>query len=78
MKKNSDNYRNASILDIIDILIIKGYSVIIYDNNYHGELKVDSFEQFINKSDLIIANRYSKELEPVKNKVYTRDLTNKD
>ena len=78
MKKNSDNYRNASILDIIEILINKGYQVKIFDNNYHGKLKEDSFEEFLKESDLIIANRFAKELEPVKEKVYTRDLTNKD
>ena len=78
MKKNSDNYRNASILDIIQILINKGYKVLIYDNTYKGEFKEISFDKFLEKSDLIIANRYAKELEPVKGKVYTRDLTNKD
>ena len=78
MKKNSDNYRNASILDIIDILINKGYKVKIFDNNYDGQYKEESLESFLNDSDLIIANRFAKELEPVKEKVYTRDLTNKD
>ena len=78
MKKNSDNYRNASILDIINILINKGYSILIYDNSYQGELKAESLYEFLEKSDLIIANRYSKELESVKHKVYSRDLTNKD
>ena len=78
MKKNSDNYRNASILDIINILINKGYQIKIYDHSYQGEYKEDSFERFINDSDLILANRFSQELEPVKYKVYTRDLTNKD
>ena len=78
MKKNSDNYRNASILDIIDILLNKGFTIKIFDNTYHGEYKEDSFDAFVNESDLIIANRLSKELEPFKNKVYSRDLTNRD
>ena len=78
MKKNSDNYRNASILDIIKVLINKGYQVKIFDNNYYGEYKEESFEELLKESDLIIANRFAKELEPVKDKVYTRDLTNKD
>ena len=78
MKKNSDNYRNASILDIISILKKKGFAIKIFDNSYQGENKVDSIETFFKECDLIIANRLSKELEPVKNKIYTRDLTNKD
>ena len=78
MKKNSDNFRNASILDIINILDNNGYNILIYDSQYQGKHKVSSLNEFLTKSDLIIANRISKELECVKDKLYTRDLTNKD
>ena len=74
MKKNSDNYRNASILDIIDILIREGYKIIIYDPSYNGDYKVDTLEEFKKQSTIIVANRFEKELEDVVNKVYTRDL----
>lgn len=78
MKKNSDNYRNASILDILSILERNGYHILIYESQYQGKYKVDSLEKLLSESDLIIANRYSKELETAKVKLYTRDLKNRD
>ena len=39
---------------------------------------VNNFEDFVSRSDLVIANRYSKELDQVKNKVYTRDVFNEN
>lgn len=72
MKKDSDNYRSSSTLDIATELIKEGYKVIIYDKNYESDYSV-SFDELINRSDIIIANRMSKELALVANKVYTRD-----
>lgn len=69
MKKGSDNYRNSASLDVANILIEKGYHVIIYEPNY-SDITLDNF---INESDIIIANRIDKCLKPVLNKVYTRD-----
>ena len=74
MKKDSDNWRNSSILDILDSLKNKGYHLVIYEPNYKGELSSVSFDELINKSSIIIANRFDKKLEPFANKVYTRDL----
>lgn len=74
MKTESDNYRNAPILDIIYLLKEKGYKVVIYEPNYQGDNKIDSFSNFCSISDIIVANRMSDELIPVASKVYTRDL----
>ena len=78
MKTNSDNYRNASILDIISILKDKGIKVIIYEPLYKGEEKIDDIHSFFKQSDIIVANRFSKELKEVKDKVYTRDIFSRD
>ena len=78
MKTNSDNYRNASILDIINILEDKGAKVVIYEPLYQGENKIGDIHQFLNKADIVVANRFNKELKEVKNKVYTRDIFSRD
>lgn len=75
MKSGSDNYRAASIFDVISFLKEKGVKVIIYEPNYMDAV---SLEELKNDSDLIIANRYSKALNDVKEKVYTRDLYFRD
>ena len=83
MKKNSDNFRESAILDII--MKLKKYSmkIIIYE----PELKEDTFynlevvkdiNEFKQRSELIITNRMHEELKDVKNKVYTRDLYERD
>ena len=69
MKKDSDNHRSSSSLDIANKLIEKGYKVIIYEPSF-SEL---TLEELFEKSDIIIANRVDKNLKPVLNKVYTRD-----
>ena len=69
MKKDSDNYRSSSSLEIANKLIEKGYKVIIYEPNF-SEL---SLQELFEKSDIIIANRVDKNLKPVLKKVYTRD-----
>ena len=69
MKKDSDNYRNSSSLDIANQLIVKGYQVIIYEPSYSNT----SLEDLLNKSDIIVANRIDENLKEVKDKVYTRD-----
>ena len=76
MKSGSDNYRSSSSVDIMNLLKEKGLNVIVYDKNYSNSVK--ELSQFKQLSDLIITNRYHKELEDVKSKVYTRDIYTRD
>ena len=69
MKKDSDNYRNSSSLDIANQLIERGYNVIIYEPSFNNL----SLEELFEKADIIIANRMDKTLKAMSNKVYTRD-----
>ena len=69
MKKDSDNYRNSSSLDIANRLIEDGYKVIIYEPSFSST----TLNELINNTDLIIANRIDKNIKPVLHKVYTRD-----
>ena len=71
-KKDSDNIRHASILDIIKGLEDNGKQIIYFNKD---EM---SLEEFKSRSDIIIVNRYEKELEDVSEKVYTRDLFKRD
>lgn len=86
MKTDSDNLRDSAVLDIIKILKsqFKNIKVIIYEpilsRGGHKELMgykiLDNINEFKERSNLIIANRFSDELRDVENKVYTRDLYN--
>ena len=82
MKTGSDNFRESSIIDIMKRLRGDGYRVIIYEptvkNSYLEFPVVEDFRMFINDSDVILANRMSKELEEASAKVYCRDIYNKD
>ena len=83
MKSNSDNYRESAILGIIQRLKDKNIDIIIYEpqinqNELEGLKVVKKINDFINKSEIIIANRYHPELDKVKDKVYTRDISSKD
>lgn len=83
MKKDSDNFRASAIQEIIDRLKDEGVEVIIYeptlkDEKFNNCKIVNDFEEFENKSDVILANRMEVELKDVKDKVYTRDLYSRD
>ena len=73
MKKGSDNYRNSSSLEIANKLIELGYKVIIYEPYYFNNKNSVSFEELINQSNIIIANRMDKRLKGLEDKIYTRD-----
>lgn len=83
MKSSSDNFRHSSILGIIGQLHEKGIRTLIYEpllneDTYCGSEVIHVIEEFLERSDLIVANRVSDELKPVMDKVYSRDLFHKD
>ena len=83
MKSNSDNYRESAILGIIERLKEKKVDIIIYEPQINKDKLeeltiVNNLNEFMKKSEIIIANRYHPELEKVKDKVYSRDINNKD
>ena len=83
MKSGSDNFRASAIQEIIEGLKLEGVEVIIYEPTLKTEQfndckVINDFEEFSNKSDVILANRLEEELKSVKDKVYTRDLYSRD
>ena len=83
MKTNSDNFRASAIQDIILNLKAKNVSIVIYEptltSDFFEDCKViKDFAEFKKIADVILANRDEKILEDVKDKVYTRDIYNRD
>lgn len=81
MKQGSDNWRESSTIDIIKLLKKKGKKIIIYEpyiskKEFLGFAIVNNITIFKNKSNIIITNRMHKDLDSIKNKVFTRDIFN--
>ena len=83
MKSNSDNFRSSAILDVMEKLRGKGIEIMIYEPTLHeesfcGYRCIQDLEAFKADADVILANRRTKDLEDVSEKVYTRDVFNRD
>ena len=83
MKSGSDNFRSSSVQDVMAILRNQGVEILVYEpswtsTEFDGFEVVSNFDEFANRVDLVLTNRFSEELEPYVDKVFTADIYARD
>ena len=83
MKTDSDNFRASAIQGVIEKLRGKGLDVIIYEptlnqKRFNGCEVVKDFDEFDEKSDIVVVNRNDEKVKKLKSPIYTRDLFTRD
>lgn len=83
MKSESDNFRASSIQGVMKRIKAKGVKMVVFEPalkepDFYGSPRIDDEKEFKDMCDVIIANRFSADLEDVRGKVYTRDLFFRD